>query len=263
VDNEQELFSLIDKQLGDNRLFTVGIGSAPNSYFMRMAARAGRGTFTYIGDVNEVQQKISMLLAKLETPALVNIDIKMQGMDIEAYPDPVPDLYLGEPVTVLIRGKLTGNNITIFGDYGESTWEQTLVTSDQNPHSGVSRAWARNKIASLMEQHHGADTEQARDAIRNQIVQTSIAHRLVSRYTSLVAVDVTPVNSSGQLYSEKLKTDLPHGWKQGQNKHPANQQLLIAQLNLPQTATSASMHMMIASMLFALAMVFYLWRKML
>jgi len=263
VDNEQKLFSLIDKQLGDNRLFTIGIGSAPNSFFMRKAARAGRGTFTYIGDVNEVQQKIDTLLAKLETPALVNIDIKMEGMDVEAYPDPVPDLYLGEPLTVLIRGRHSGNSITVFGDYGQSTWQQTVVLSDKNPHPGVSRAWARNKIASLMEHHHGADTEDARDTIRNQIVETSIAHRLVSRFTSLVAVDVTPVNSSGLLYSEKLKTNRPHGWKQGQDKQPANQQLLVAQLNLPQTATTASMHIMIASMLFALAMVFYLWRKML
>ena len=48
VGNEQELFGLIERKLGKTRLFTVGIGSAPNSWFMRKAAEAGHGTFTLI-----------------------------------------------------------------------------------------------------------------------------------------------------------------------------------------------------------------------
>ncbi len=263
VDNEQELFGLINKQLGDNRLFTVGIGSAPNSHFMRKAARAGRGSFTYIGDIDEVQQKTNALLEKLESPALVNIDMRIEGLDVEAFPDPVPDLYLDEPLTVLIRGKQLGNSITLYGDYGESNWQQQLALSDSINHPGIRTAWARNKIASLLQQHHDADTEDNRDAIKNQAIQASIEHHLVSRFTSLVAVDITPVNNSGLLFSEKMKTNLPHGWKLGKNNQPAKQQLLMAQLNLPQTATTASMHMIIASMLFALAMVFHLWRKLL
>ena len=261
VDNEDELFGLIKKQLGDNRLFTVGIGSAPNSYFMHKAARAGRGTFTHIGDIDEVQQKTSALLEKLESPALVNIDLKIQGMDVEAFPHPVPDLYLGETLTVLIRGRHLDNHITVYGDYGESSWQQNVEMTDGIDHAGIRTAWARNKIASLLEQHHDAESAENRDALKHKIVQTSIDHHLVSRFTSLVAVDVTPVNNSGSLYTEKLKTNLPHGWKTGKNKQPGTQQMLIAQLNLPQTATTASLHMIIASMLFALAMVCYLLRK--
>ena len=50
VGNEDALFKLISDHLGPSRLFTVGIGSAPNSYFMRKAAQFGRGTFTYPAD---------------------------------------------------------------------------------------------------------------------------------------------------------------------------------------------------------------------
>ena len=263
VDNEQALFSLINQHLGDNRLFTIGIGSAPNSYFMRKAARAGRGSFTYIGDIDEVQQKTNALLQKLESPALINIGLNIQGLDVEFFPDPVADLYLGEPLMVLIRGRQLDNQITAFGDYGESSWQQTVKLQDGKNHSGIHTAWARNKIASLLEQHHDADTEENRIELKQQIVQTSIDHHLVSRFTSLVAVDVTPVNSSGLLHSEKLKTNLPQGWMLGQNLQPARQQILMAQIHLPQTATSASLHLIIAFMLFSLAMVFYLIRKML
>ncbi|QVK23373.1 marine proteobacterial sortase target protein [Shewanella dokdonensis] len=57
VGNENDLFTMIRDRLGNSRLFTIGIGSAPNSHFMRRAAELGRGTFTYIGNMHEVEQK--------------------------------------------------------------------------------------------------------------------------------------------------------------------------------------------------------------
>src|SRR5438876_771816 len=79
VGNEAELFEIIHKLLGDRRLFTVGIGSAPNSHFMRGAARYGRGTFTYIGAVSEVQEKMTALFRKLEAPALTDLRLELPG----------------------------------------------------------------------------------------------------------------------------------------------------------------------------------------
>src|SRR5690606_23131451 len=61
VGHEAELFRLIHRMLGDTRLFTVGIGSAPNSYFMRKAAEFGRGTFTFVGSQQEVAEKMQAL----------------------------------------------------------------------------------------------------------------------------------------------------------------------------------------------------------
>ena len=74
VGNEAALFRLIEQQLGPTRLFTVGIGSAPNSYFMRHAAKFGRGTFTYIGHHREVQEKMGQLFEKLEHPIVTDIE---------------------------------------------------------------------------------------------------------------------------------------------------------------------------------------------
>ena len=261
VDNEDELFTAIRDQLGDNRLFTIGIGSAPNSYFMSKAARAGRGTFTYIGDTAEVQRKIETLLQKLESPALIDIELNVQGQEIEMFPERIPDLYLGEPLTVFIRAKHIGDAITVQGAYGQSIWQQSVALTETVESAGIRTAWARHKLESLLEQHHDASVLSARQTLKEQIVQTSIDHHILSRFTSLVAVDVTPVNSSGQIYTDRLKTNLPHGWKPEQTRQPASSQIRLAQINLPRTATDAYLHLMIAAMLLALAMVVYLWRK--
>ncbi|MEJ2619578.1 MAG: VWA domain-containing protein [Candidatus Thiodiazotropha sp.] len=69
VSNEQQLFTLIQDKLGDSRLFTVGIGSAPNSHFMQRAADFGRGSFSYIGDLSEVSTAMQALFTKLEHPS--------------------------------------------------------------------------------------------------------------------------------------------------------------------------------------------------
>ena len=76
IGNEDALFNIIQSQLGDSRLFTIGIGSAPNSHFMNRAAKFGRGTHTYIGNVSEIQSKMKILFSKLESPVLTNIHIQ-------------------------------------------------------------------------------------------------------------------------------------------------------------------------------------------
>ncbi len=104
VANEEDLFGVIRQRLGDTRLFTVGIGSAPNGHFMARAAEFGHGTFTYIGDVREVEEKMGQLFARLESPVLTGIEVRWpEGAAVEAWPPRVPDLYLGEPVVVSAR----------------------------------------------------------------------------------------------------------------------------------------------------------------
>ena len=109
IDNETELFDIIDRQLGNSRLFTIGIGSAPNAYFMRKAAQKGRGTFTHIGDINEVHKKTTALFKKIETPALINIQLTLDaGNDedkYEIFPKSIADMYAGETATFLIKGE--------------------------------------------------------------------------------------------------------------------------------------------------------------
>ena len=257
VDNEQALFALIKQRLGKSRLFTIGIGSAPNSYFMRKAARTGRGTFTHIGDINEVQRKTSILLEKLESPALTDIHVHMPGRDIDIIPQPLPDLYLGEPLTFFVRGQSLNHPVSIRGQYGDTEWEQQVDISNATNHPGIHIAWARETISLLMEKQRDTPDHALREGIKKKIIDLSIDHHIVSQYTSMVAIDITPANSSGQLLQQRLKTNLPHGWSKTQH----GSQMMVASLSLPQTATTAGLHLLLAIMLSALAAIFYLFRS--
>ena len=96
IGNEEELFELLHHRLGTRRVFTVGIGSAPNSHLMRKTAELGRGTFTYIGNTAEVKDKMDGLFRKLERPVLSDLRFDQTGWTgIEQYPSRIADLYEG------------------------------------------------------------------------------------------------------------------------------------------------------------------------
>ena len=215
VGNEDGLFKLIQDKLGDSRLFTVGIGSAPNSHFMTKAAQSGRGTFTYIGRIEEVKEKMGALFAKLESPVLKGIDIAWPaGSHAEAWPKRVPDLYLGEPIVVSAAlEKLQGElRITgLRGEVHERPWQATLPLDEARSGRGMGVLWARAKIASLVDSLRDGAKE---DEVREAVVDVALAHHLVSKYTSLVAVDKTPVRPADvELKSGAIPTNLPEGWE--------------------------------------------------
>lgn len=213
VGNENQLFDLIDEKLGGARLFTVGIGSVPNGYLMSRAARSGRGTFTYIQNANEVAARMSDLFLKLERPALTDVTVTWQGgaAPVETWPNPVPDLYLGEPVTVLaaLPDGVTGAEVK--GRIDGKIWQTSVSLPEGADRPGIAALWGREKIAGLMDDLRRGEGD--RDTVRGDIVRTALKFDLVSSFTSLIAVDDTPVRpADAELTSGEVPLNLPDGW---------------------------------------------------
>ena len=248
VGNETELFELITQRLGPRRLFTIGIGSAPNSHFMRKASEFGRGTFTYIGNVNEVKDKMDALFRKLEHPVLTEIQLEGPGLEgAELFPSRIPDLYEGEPVVVAIKHGQLPDEVTIQGKEGSTPWKTTLSLQQSTSREGLSVYWARQKIASLMDQErHGQDDS----TLRQAVLDVALPHHLVSKYTSLVAVDVTPARPTDKnLSGHAMKTNLPEG------------QDYQALFGLPRTATSGSLHILLGLAVLTLTCLLWGYRR--
>lgn len=212
ISNEKALFEEIARHRGRSRLFTVGIGSAPNSYFMTRATEAGRGSFTHIGDLAQVKSRMAELVNKLEHPLVTNVTATWpEGTQTESWPDPVPDLYKGEPVVLAARMDKARGDLTLKGDLAGKAWEVRIPLDAGETRPGIGKLWARRKIAALeADRLMGGDYEKT-DA---RILKVALAHHLVSRRTSLVAVDVTPTRPNGEpLESRDMPVNLPDGWE--------------------------------------------------
>jgi Ca-activated chloride channel family protein len=212
VGNEEALFRLLRECLGDSRLFTVGIGSAPNSHFMTQAAQLGRGTFTYIGRIEEVGAKMGELFAKLEAPVLKGLEVHWpQGVQVEAWPARLPDLYAGEPLVVVVALDRLQGEVRLAGERDGRHWETYIPLARSAPAQGMGGLWAREKIAALMASLRDGAPEAE---VRARVIEVASAHRLVTKYTSFVAVDKTPARPADEsLKTAAVPTLLPAGWE--------------------------------------------------
>lgn len=196
VGNEQHLFQLISNKLGDARLFTVGIGSAPNSHFMSKAAQFGRGSFTYVANVNETVAKMTSLFKKINHPIARDLSITYPQQDgsvnIEQYPQKIPDLYAGEPIIVLTKSSQALNQIEITGDLLGNSWQRLLGSNNESNLNlkntdNIDALWARKKVAHLMDGLYTGT--QAENYVKPQVIKLGIDHHLLTQYTSFVAVE--------------------------------------------------------------------------
>jgi len=247
VGNERQLFEIIESNLGRSRLFTVGIGSAPNSFFMRRAAEAGRGTFTYIGKLEEVQGSMAELFSKIRFPVVTDIRLAWPGAgDTECWPGRLPDLHHGEPLLVSCRLQRVSGDAVIEGRLGDRPWRFALASHNVQAGHALSTLWARAKIKSLLDRQFGG---QSSDEIRKTVVDLGIKFHLITRYTSLVAVDVTPSRPDTEaLRSRAMPTNLPHGWSYD---HVFG--------GMPRTATDAAWQLPLALLLILLAALIWRW----
>jgi Ca-activated chloride channel family protein len=208
VGNEQDLLLQVAERLGDSRLFTVSIGSAPNSWFMRKAAEVGRGSHSQIAHEAEVGERMAALWGRIENPAVQDLCVDW-GMEAEFYPEVLPDLYAGEPLWLYARLPQEPRDVRVCGELDGRYWEMLSAPAAADGGPDLAALWARSKIEALEDSRiFGIDPA----AIRRQVLTLALDFDLLTPYTSLVAVDRTPVRPAGTaLQAENIPGLLPAG----------------------------------------------------
>lgn len=211
IGNEAQLMDLVSAKRGRSRVFMIGIGSAPNSYLMSRIAEIGRGTFLHIGSIAQVKSRMTELFAKLESPAVTNLSVTLDGVSGDLTPTLLPDLYRGEPLVISGQMSAASGTMRIAGEIGKQPWQVTLPLAKARPANGISKVWARRKIRDAeIAARLGASSQEATD---KAVLRLALAHGLVSRLTSLVAVEDKISRPAGKaLTRHDIPLNLPKGW---------------------------------------------------
>jgi len=176
-------------------------------------------------------------------------------------PNPVPDLYRGDPIVILGKLQKKEGALEVVGTLSGQPWRKTVAIAVATEGQGIAKLWARRKIADaeVAASLGRIKTEEA----DKRILELALAHHLVSRMTSLVAVDKTPSRDpSLPLTRAEVPLNLPYGWDFdkvfGENKdtrraaigdpkliaiatQPVSAEDAARKLTLPQTATPSAM----------------------
>ncbi|MEH6474959.1 MAG: VIT domain-containing protein, partial [Sneathiella sp.] len=170
VENEAQMFELVDRNLGDARLFTIGLGQAPNSWFMRKSAEIGRGIHIQVDDVNSAKIALDELFTDMARPTLQKIQLSM-GASSDTYPRLIPDLYGQRPI-VFLSHRTDGNippTLKALDSRGD-VFQLDMPAAQSLESASISKLWASKKIEGLMD---AATRGMDRDIVRTGVLSVA------------------------------------------------------------------------------------------
>nr|MBC8423322.1 VWA domain-containing protein [bacterium] len=219
VGNDQAVLTEVSRGLGDVRLHVLGIGRAPNKYFARKLAMVGGGVIAFVADLRGAENEVDRFLTRINRPVLTDLRLSGRGMATwELYPPRLPDLYAGEPLVVWFRvpssaarrkvGPQDLRAITLSGRVGDGEFGLQLPAPDvSRRETGIAVRCARARIETLTDQIIDGAPE---DQIKAKVIPIAEAFNLVTRFTSMVAVEETP-SATGVCRTVRMPNTLPSG----------------------------------------------------
>lgn len=224
IGNEDAILREIDARLGeDTRLFALGVGASVNRHLLEEMAAVGRGAAAYLLPGDSPERVIDDFVQRIRTPVLTHVEIDWGRLEVtEQSPAKVPDVFAGQPINVVGRfGKGGRGVVTVRGRLGgkKVSYEIPVTFSQAEGKELLARLWARSRIRDLSRQMVRAQDDADLVAA---ITRLGLEHKLVTRYTSFVAVDGEVVVDPGSARTYMVPVDVPEGMEDaaGEGRRP-------------------------------------------
>jgi len=215
IGNEQQILQTMSQLLGPSRVFSFGVGQAPNRYLMDRMAGMGRGAVAYLSLNEDARDVMDDFTRRISHPAMTDLSIDWGDMQVsDVYPSRLPDLIVGRPVILTGRYQGTPGTVSVGGRVGmeaSSFQVRPGEASQVDEHPGIAAVWARLRIKDLMSQL--VVRPQDSDTLKSTIMETALDHSLMSAYTAFVAVDSMSRTTGNYGTSVPVPVPVPEGVK--------------------------------------------------
>ena len=217
VGNDMEIIAAVKQNAATTRVFSFGIGNSVNRFLLDGMAREGRGEVEYVPLNSNADASVKKFTERISAPVLTDIAIDWGGMAAsEVYPKQIPDLFSAKPVVV--HGRLSGaarGIIKLTGNTGVGRYAQEISLGDgiaAESRDCLASIWARAKVDDLMNRDlAAAQGGHFPEELKNQVIELGIAYRLMTQFTSFVAVEEIRVTSGGQPTTVRVPVEMPAG----------------------------------------------------
>jgi Ca-activated chloride channel homolog len=203
------------------RVFAFGIGSSVNRYLLDKVSEEGRGEVEYVALTDDGSAAAKRFHQRIRNPLLTDISVEWNGVSVaDIYPQRIPDLFGAKPVvltgrylnsgtgTLRLKGKMAGN------DFVRDIPIQ--FPDNEARHDVLAALWARQRIDDLMGQDlAGAQTSNMRPDLKETITQLGLEFRLMTQFTSFIAVEEMVVTDGGQPRRIDVPVEVPEGMNRG------------------------------------------------
>jgi Ca-activated chloride channel family protein len=210
---EKEAMDLVRANLGHANVFAFGIGSSVNRFLIDGLARAGRGESFVVLNERDATAEAERFRSYIDAPILTKIALQFRGLDAyDVDPPHVPDLFAQRPLVISgkFRGPATGT-IEVRGTTATGSFAQSIDVAGSRLPGVDTRAlatlWARDRIATLGDYQKVAPDS----ATQREITELGLKYRLLTDYTSFIAVDKIVRSPGGAQAGVDHPQPLPDG----------------------------------------------------
>jgi Ca-activated chloride channel family protein len=216
VGNDMEIIAEVQKH-PNARVFSFGIGSSVNRFLLDKMAEQGRGEVEYVGLNDDGSAAARRFHERVQNPLLTDISVDWGALKVtEVYPQRLQDLFSAKPVvltgryvhpgkgTITLHGKLAGRPVT--------REIRVELPETQPQHDVLATLWARTRIEDLTARDYsGIQQGTAKPEVRLAITQLGLDYRLLTQYTSFVAVEEMTITEGGQPRRIDVPVEIPEG----------------------------------------------------
>lgn len=208
VGDEKAVLQEIKLRRDTARMFTFGIGNSVNRYLLDSMAVEGRGDVEYVTLAESADAAARRFAKRMATPVLTNVTAKFDNLRAssagpevtELQPTQLPDVFLDRPL--VIRGRFQGTGmgmVTLQGTMGGKPWSKSVgLNFRANNAPAIPVLWARAKVGELDRQNYAAQLDRSPVDVQSQITKLGLDFRIMTEYTSFVAVETRVSNVGGK-----------------------------------------------------------------
>ena len=216
VGNDMEIVGEVQKH-PNARVFAFGIGTAVNRFLLDKMAEAGRGAVEYVNLADKADEAATRFYERVRSPLLTDLYVDWGGLPVtDVYPQRLPDLFSGQPV--IITGRYTkpaSGTVRLKGTRAGGPFSRDIAvtfSSTTPPFDALAGFWARRRIDYLMSQDWlGMQNGAMKPELKEQITQLGLDYRLMTQFTSFVAVEEKVVTKNGTPQRVEVPVEMPEG----------------------------------------------------
>ena len=216
VGDDLEIISEVQKH-PHARVFAMGFGSSPNRFLLDKITEYGRGEVEYVPENGDTSGVAKRFHERIRNPLLTDVSIDWGGLPVtDVYPKTIPDLFSAKPV--IVSGRYTGAGKGIIRLKGIMSGQASVreipveLPEQETPHDVLATLWARRKVDDLMGRDmSGMQAGKMRDDLKAEIVNLGLLYRMMTQFTSFVAVDETNATDGVEPRRVDVPVEAPAG----------------------------------------------------
>ncbi len=218
VGNESQIMQRVQTQIGDARLFVVGIDTAVNSGLLKRLANLGGGSAAFVEPGVQLEEALTAIGREIGAPLVTDIQVEDGDLSIDRSsisPSRIPDIFAGRASVSFL--KLSGNKgkICVKGIRSDSKPFEIKVKAHKAEMPCIAQLWAKTHIVDFEDDYRVNPA--ARESLKAQIVELAVKHSLLTKFTAFVVVDESEVvNKTGDSRKIVQPAEMPESWAEEQ-----------------------------------------------